>query len=139
MARRGSNMFGVIFVTVIIISQIYDLSYAQQCTQTCTQTGFARLDGQYDTVLEYTNDRGWETEDNFGTAPDFVGRRKRSAGYHANDIPSVPAQVECYVNLGGHWYKAQQSGYSNALHYPKVLLILKVFLNNHFYLLPLDT
>ena len=138
MARRGSNMFGVIFVTVIIISQLYDLSYAQQCTQTCTQTGFARLDGQYDTVLEYTNNRGWETEDNFGTAPNLVGRRKRSAGYHANDIPSVPAQVECYVNLGGHWYKAQQSGYSNALHYPKVLLILKVF-NNHFYLLPLDT
>ena len=138
MARRGSNMFGVIFVTVIIISQLYDLSYAQQCTQTCTQTGFARLDGQYDTVLEYTNNQGWENEDNFGTAPNLVGRRKRSAGYHTNDIPSVPAQVECYVNLGGHWYKAQQSGYSNALHYPKVLLILKVF-NNHFYLLPLDT
>ena len=61
MARRGINMFGMIFITLIIISQIYDLSYAQQCTQTCTQTGFARLDGQYDTVLEFTNDRKLKT------------------------------------------------------------------------------
>ena len=125
MARRGSNMFGVIFVTVIIISQLYELSYAQQCTQTCTQTGFARF-GQYDTVLECANNRCFELDENFAGSPTTIpnGRRKRSSGYDVNDIPAVPAQVECYVNLGGHWYKAQQSGYSNALYHP----IPKVFL-----------
>ena len=75
MTRRGSNMFGVIFVTVIIISQLYDLSYAQQCTQTCTQTGFARF-GQYDTVLECANNRCFELDENFGGSPTTIPNHK---------------------------------------------------------------
>ena len=103
-------MFGVIFVTVIIISQLYELSYAQQCTQTCTQTGFARF-GQYDTVLECANNRCFELDENFAGSPTTIpnGRRKRSSGYDVNDIPAVPAQVECYVNLGGHWTLVQST------------------------------
>ena len=60
MARPDST----IFVTVII-SQWYQLSFAQQCEVTCTQTAVIR-DRTYSDVLEVAQNREWELEDDFG-------------------------------------------------------------------------
>ena len=76
MARHGSSIFGVMFVTVII-SQQYHLSFAQQCSRTCSQTGF-KGGLQYDRALEVAQNREHELDENFGPDPIRRYRRKRS-------------------------------------------------------------
>ena len=75
MARHGITTFGVIFV-IVIISQQYHLSNAQQCRVSCSQTGFkGKL--RYSRALEVAQEREHELDDNFGPVPDFIKYRKK--------------------------------------------------------------
>ena len=135
MARRGINMFGMIFITLIIISQIYDLSYAQQCTQTCTQTGFARLDGQYDTVLEFTNDRKLKTI--LAILTIWMEEEKDLLVMMQMTFPQFLLKLNAMLT----WVDTGTKHNNQDILMPFIIpryKILKVF-NNHFYLLPLDT
>ena len=59
------SLQGVIFVTVII-SQQFHLSFAQQCSVTCSQTAVIR-NKPYDEQIEVVQNRQWEDEQNFGS------------------------------------------------------------------------
>ena len=63
-SSSSCTIFGVIFVTVII-SQQFDLSFAQQCEVTCSQTAVIR-DRPYSELVETAQTRGWEDEQDFG-------------------------------------------------------------------------
>ena len=77
MTRHCTSVIGVIFV-IVIISQQYHLSFAQQHSVTCSQTAVKR--GQaYSSALEDSQNRAHELDDSFGPVPGFVKyRRKRS-------------------------------------------------------------
>ena len=77
MARHGITTFGILFV-IVLISQQCQLSFAQQCQISCSQTGFkGRL--RYSRALEIAQNREHELDDDFGPDPStLIYRSKRS-------------------------------------------------------------
>ena len=77
MARHGITTFGILFV-IVLISQQCQLSFAQQCQISCSQTGFkGRL--RYSRALEVAQNREHELDDDFGPDPStLIYRSKRS-------------------------------------------------------------
>ena len=64
-------------IVLMIISLKCDLSLAQRCSVTCTQTAVVR-NMTYDEAYEIVQNRAWENEDDFGDELlDLIRRHKR--------------------------------------------------------------
>ena len=117
MARHGITTFGILFV-IVLISQQCQLSFAQQCQISCSQTGFkGRL--RYSRALEVAQNREHELDDDFGPDPStLIYRSKRS--------DMVGKNLKNDYNLREHYclscYKVIRSGAAEQVKQVKQLL-----------------
>ena len=95
-------------IVLMIISFKCDLSLAQRCSVTCTQTAVVR-NMTYDEAYEIVQNRAWENEDDFGDELlDLIRRHKRVSKITKVTLFRVLLFVFYHFSKNGLWALMQK-------------------------------